>query len=444
MKKYRITNKLLLVICLACCILLSGCSKSDDNEKVNDGKPIVYASFYPIFELVEAVAGDTIDLRSFMPLDQDPHLWEPTPKDMEELSNADLLVVNGANMERWVDQIRDNYPDLDILTLSDKAHLITYKGAASLGDFQYMTQVELEKDDLYHIEFGHTHENLMRFSLFLPENNDKNDWIKEGKTIMKEKGQVVKQHDHIDIQLSQVYAVEMGHESGKVTFKVPKSGKYLFVSDRLSEKILSYHLFDNLGELLTSESIVEGSTSGEDKITYDPHSWMSVSNAKVYLNTIQGKLSEMLPEYEKHYKKNKFKLSEKLTDLEYEYKGKFKNIENNRFVSSHNAYEYLAQDFELNQFPLQDLVSTEAPSLKATKSAVNYCSSYQIDTIFYEYGKSSKIAQSLAEEIDGQILPLVSMEFNVTIKELEDQNYLSILELNLENIYQSMSEEVSE
>lgn len=428
-------KKKLLSFCFVICLLIiSGCSK----KEVKDDRPVVYTSFYPIHELVSQVAGDTVEIKSFMPLDKDPHFWEPSPKNMRELANADLLIVNGANMEKWLDQVSENLPDLDVLVLSESVNLITYKGAAAMGDFQYMGHSQMQSGQEYRIEFGHTHENNMRVAFFKKGNETNAELIKKGKKIMEQKGEIVHQRSQINIEDSKVYTIEMGHESGLVTYKLPTDGDWVFVSDRISENILSYDLLDSNKEKLNEEVVLAGSSSSLDKITYDPHSWMSVVNAKKYLNTIFDKLSEKYPENQRLYKKNKLKTVDALTDLEFEFKEKFKNKKNDHFLTAHNAYGYIARDFDLVQFALSDLVSSESPSLKTIRTAINFANTYGIDTIFYEYGGDSKSAKSLAEEVHGKAEGLVSMEFASNIDDLENKDYVSLMRMNLEKIYEAV------
>lgn len=424
----------IILLCSLLSIYITGCNKQ---EGKNDGKPIVYASFYPVYDLINQVAGDTIDLRSFMDVDKDPHLWEPTPKDMRELKNAELLVINGANLEKWIDQVRENFPELEVLVLSDSVELITYKGAAAIGDFQYMCSFNADEQKLK-IDFGHTHEDIMRVTFIKRDSKNVDELIKTGKNAMESKGSIVKQKSEIDIEEGVVYAIEMGHESGEVTLNFPSDGEWVFVSDRISEKILPYDLTYTNGDKVDTEVLLEGSTSGLDKITYDPHSWMSPINAKRYLNSINEELIKKFPENEKLYKKNKLKAVDALTDLEFEFKEKFDDVKIKNFVVTHYAYAYLERDFKLTQFPLQGLVSTESPSLKTIKKAVDYCSFHGINTIFYEENMNSKEAISLAEEIGGKAVALNSMEYQKT-KIIDDEiNYTSILRENLEKIYESL------
>ncbi len=398
---------------------------------------VVFASFYPIYDLSSLVIGkEDVVLRCFMPPAQDPHLWEPTPRDIKNLSEADLLIINGANMEeRWLGSVRESLPGLDILTLSDSVELITYKGAAALGDFQYLSKIQLQAGRVYPIEFGHTHQDLMRVAFFRSDRTEKDDIIAQAKKIMEAKGKLVAQAATIEVKEGEVYGIEMGHTSGIVYYEVPEDGDYYFVSDRLSEPILSYVLQTPGREELAQELVLSGSTSGLDKLTYDPHSWMSVVNAKSYLNSINMKLAEKCPDLRNRFNKNKVKAVTSLTNLEFEYRKKFSSCSKNSFVTTHYAYAYLARDFDLVQWPLQGLTSMQDPSLKTISKAIYYCQAKGIHIIFYESNTASKGADAIAAEIGGKTLPLNSMEYSSSTDNL---SYLDIMRDNLEKLYQAM------
>ena len=101
-------------------------------EKDDKAKPVVYTSFYPVYSLTKSVVGDTVDLRILMPKNQDPHLWEPTPRRIRDLSNSDLLIINGANLEHWADSITSTLPSLDVLNLASGVNLISSRGLLPL------------------------------------------------------------------------------------------------------------------------------------------------------------------------------------------------------------------------------------------------------------------------------------------------------------------------
>lgn len=404
-------------------------------------KPIVYASFFPICDLVRQVAGDTLDLRTFMPSNTDPHLWEPTAKDMKELSKADILFINGANMERWSDQVAENLPNLKIVNLSDKVQLISYKGAAAMGDFQYMTKTDFEANQTYKFEFGHTHEDIMRVSFIRnPEGVSPKELIEKGKRVMEQQGELVHQEATVSVQEGRVYSLEMGHGSGRVYFECALGGEWYVISDRISERILSYRLMDQEGNELEVEDVVTGSTTGEDKITYDPHSWLSLVNAKAYLNDIYDVLKENYGN-ESYYKKNKFRAVEHLTDIQAHYFEKFKKLKRKEFIVTHYAWEYLAKEYGLLQYPLEGLVSTEAPSLKTIRKAIDFCRQKQIGTIFFESNMPPREAETIAQEIEGgKFEALTSMEYVQPGWGGEAGVYTRIMEENLEKLYQALKE----
>lgn len=419
--------------------LLTGCNATNGKAKASNSKPIVYASFFPIYDMVKQVAGDSVELRTFMPINTDPHVWQPTSKDMKDLAAADILFINGANMEPWVDQVRENLPNLKIVNLSDKVKLISYQGASELGDFQYMTKMKAKKKEKYQFSFGHTHEDLMRVCFVRNDGNLKLEaLIADTKEKMKAKGKLIKQKETIDVKEGKVYALEMGHETGHIYFEFPKSGEWYVVSDRISEKILSYKLMKG-DEELAIEDVLTHSTSNKDKVTYDPHSWLSLKNAKIYMNTIYDVMVEHYGN-ESFYKKNKFKAVNTLTTMNAKFKEKFNKLDKKEFLTTHYAWEYVAQDFGLVQYPLQGLISTETPSLKTVKKAIDYCRLKKISTIFYENNMPPKTAQTLAEEVGAKIDTLDSMEYVDAERAQEAGTYTKTMEENLEKIYQALAE----
>lgn len=80
----------------------SGCSvrKADNNEKLK-----VYTSFYPMYDLTKKTAGDKAEVINLVPAGTEPHDWEPTPRDMQAVADADILVYNGLGMEQWIDKV---------------------------------------------------------------------------------------------------------------------------------------------------------------------------------------------------------------------------------------------------------------------------------------------------------------------------------------------------
>ncbi len=72
----------------------------EEQEKIK-----VVASFFPLYDFTRNIAGDRADVSVFIPSGIEPHDWEPTPQNIAEAQDADLLVYNGAGFESWIAEI---------------------------------------------------------------------------------------------------------------------------------------------------------------------------------------------------------------------------------------------------------------------------------------------------------------------------------------------------
>jgi len=72
------------------------CSSS---SAASDGKLQVVASVAPIVDIVKNVAGDAADVNGLIPEGVDSHTFEPTPDTAKLISDADVIFLNGLDLE---------------------------------------------------------------------------------------------------------------------------------------------------------------------------------------------------------------------------------------------------------------------------------------------------------------------------------------------------------
>ncbi|MGC8780236.1 MAG: metal ABC transporter substrate-binding protein [Anaerolineae bacterium] len=59
-------------------------------------------------DMAQNVAGDRLKVDSLIPIGVDPHGFEPTPQDVARIAESQVLIVNGAGFETWLDRVLAN------------------------------------------------------------------------------------------------------------------------------------------------------------------------------------------------------------------------------------------------------------------------------------------------------------------------------------------------
>ena len=78
------------------------------SETADDSKLKVISSFYPLHEFSQNIGQEKIDAKLLTPVGVEPHDWEPTIKDVQQMQSSDLIIINGIGFETWVDKLEEN------------------------------------------------------------------------------------------------------------------------------------------------------------------------------------------------------------------------------------------------------------------------------------------------------------------------------------------------
>lgn len=110
--------KKLLSLLLICSMMLAmtGCSDTASLQK-QDGKLKVVATVFAEYDFLRNIAGDVIDLQMLMLPGVDLHTYDPAPKDMKMVHNADLFVTIGGESDAWADKIIDSVDNDKLQTI---------------------------------------------------------------------------------------------------------------------------------------------------------------------------------------------------------------------------------------------------------------------------------------------------------------------------------------
>lgn len=95
-KRIRYRLQLLAVLTLAM-LVLAACAKPAGKNASTKKRVLVTTSF--LQDMVQQVAGDSVDIELMIPAGADPHLYEAKPEDHRKLQEADLVLYHGLHFE---------------------------------------------------------------------------------------------------------------------------------------------------------------------------------------------------------------------------------------------------------------------------------------------------------------------------------------------------------
>jgi len=124
---------LFLLLTVGLSLFVSGCLDSGDSqvnestgqqvEAIATGEPIIVAvSLLPQSEFVEKVGGDKVKTVVVIPPGADPHTYESSPREIEEISKASMFVTVGIDMpfeEIWIDRFQTINSETLVVNSSD-------------------------------------------------------------------------------------------------------------------------------------------------------------------------------------------------------------------------------------------------------------------------------------------------------------------------------------
>ncbi|MDD7363494.1 MAG: metal ABC transporter substrate-binding protein [Peptoniphilus sp.] len=74
-------------------------------DKKAEGLNVVTSTYF-LKDLAEEIAGEGATVTCLIPKDSGIHDYEPSPKDMNLLNEADVFIYSGAGLESWVDTVK--------------------------------------------------------------------------------------------------------------------------------------------------------------------------------------------------------------------------------------------------------------------------------------------------------------------------------------------------
>jgi len=109
-----------LKLLLTLFVLLLVAAQCDTQTKATEEKLNVVVTTSIVGDIVQNVGGDHINLTVLLPLGTDPHAFDPAPRDLTYVADADVIFINGLGLEQFLEKMLKNVrADVPVVAVSD-------------------------------------------------------------------------------------------------------------------------------------------------------------------------------------------------------------------------------------------------------------------------------------------------------------------------------------
>lgn len=183
-----------------------------------------------------------------------------------------------------------------------------------------------------------------------------------------------------------------------------------------------------------SDSVQPAAYTSDD---LDPHFWLDPVRYKGVVQAVTDKLVSADPGNADGYKQRSATLLGELGKLDTEFKTGLTDCKLKTFVTSHQAFAYLAKRYGLTMVGIAGFTPDAEPTPSRIKEVQEIVQKEQVTTIFYEELVSPKVAESIARDVHVKTAVLSPVEG------LSDGNsqetYLSLMRENLQELRKANS-----
>ena len=158
------------------------------------------------------------------------------------------------------------------------------------------------------------------------------------------------------------------------------------------------------------------------------HIWTSISNYILQVEEIANRLSQINPENEEVYKRNKESYIKQLKKLQERYQTELTNLKGKKAICLNEAFSYLAKEVGLEIISVETNHEESSLSAEKMKELIEMMKNENIKSILVDKEDNLKSAQTLANETGATIYELQS---GLT-GSVENNSYLQIMGDNLE------------
>jgi len=171
-----------------------------------------------------------------------------------------------------------------------------------------------------------------------------------------------------------------------------------------------------------------------DTADIDPHVWLDPLKAMDQVKLIRDALSSANPNGAAGHATNAQNLLTELSSLHQNFIVELADCALDSFVTPHAAFGHLAERYGLEQIPISGLSPEAEPGPTDLARIADTSRELGVRYVMVEPIISTSYAETLAREINAQLLPLHPLESLTLDESKRGDDYFSIMEANLSNL----------
>ncbi len=394
-------------IALTVCLFAAACQPAPASPK---GALRVLAVETFLADIAQNVAGDREQVGALIPLGVDPHAFEPTPQDVAKIADSQMLIINGAGFETWLQKVLANTGKQNLLI---EATAGLKSRTAREGEVAVMTDAELADamcsaaaDPAQAATAGATSAGAsalpVEAGLFTVTLNKQLDGsyggflnysTDEGGQFQVASGggaiSVLQAGGSEAVAVDQTLSLACSNQNvrqGNVV-RLEAGGQYVLALSGYSSP---------------QATLLVGPAGGQHPHQDDPHFWLDPSNVIKYVENIRDGLSQADPAGAAVYAKNAEAYIVQLKELDAWIVAELQAIppERRLMVTNHESFGYFADRYGFKIVgTIVPSVSTDAsPSAQQLARLVDRVRATGATAIFLETGANPLLAQQVAQE----------------------------------------------
>ncbi|WP_242273433.1 metal ABC transporter substrate-binding protein [Bacillus cereus group sp. BfR-BA-01538] len=135
----KIWKYVALITTMALSTAIVGCSNQVETKSVEkqDESLKVVTTFYPMYDFTKNIVGANGKVDMLVPAGTEPHDFEPSPKDIAKIENADVFVYNSEFMETWVPKVLKSLDNKKIKVVDASKGISLMEGTVEEDDDEH-------------------------------------------------------------------------------------------------------------------------------------------------------------------------------------------------------------------------------------------------------------------------------------------------------------------